>query len=232
MIANSAVIYENVELGKNVDIGDHVVIYPNVKIGDNTRIFPLSVIGKPPYAPEGILHRKLKEHYGGTTIGRNCAVGVGSVVYKEVEIGDNCLLGDYCSIREEVKIGSFCLISRFVSLNYGIVIGNHVRIFECTHITGDVVIEDGVTISAGVMTLNDKYIDGKHDQVGPHICKNAKIGMGAILLADVTVGENAFVGAGALVRKDIAPNKMAYGIPAKEYPLYDEMVDYWAEKGT
>lgn len=47
------------------------------------------------------------------------------------------------------------------------------------------------------------------------VADNAWIGGGAIVLAGVTVGENAIVGAGAVVTKDIPPNTVAVGNPAR-----------------
>ena len=47
------------------------------------------------------------------------------------------------------------------------------------------------------------------------ICKNAWIGAGATILPGVTVGENAVVAAGAVVTKDVAPNTIVGGNPAK-----------------
>lgn len=44
---------------------------------------------------------------------------------------------------------------------------------------------------------------------------NAWIGGGAIVLGGVSVGENAIVGAGAIVTKDVPPNTVAVGNPAK-----------------
>ena len=48
-----------------------------------------------------------------------------------------------------------------------------------------------------------------------HICRNAWIGVGAIILPGVTIGENAVVAAGAVVTKDVAPNTIVGGNPAK-----------------
>ena len=39
--------------------------------------------------------------------------------------------------------------------------------------------------------------------------------MGAIILPGVTIGENAVVAAGAVVTKDVAPNAIVGGNPAK-----------------
>ena len=43
----------------------------------------------------------------------------------------------------------------------------------------------------------------------------ADIGVNAVLLPGVTVGKGAIVGAGAVVTKDVAPNTIVAGVPAK-----------------
>ena len=48
-----------------------------------------------------------------------------------------------------------------------------------------------------------------------HICENAWIGAGATILPGVTIGKNAVVAAGAVVTKDVAPNTIVGGNPAK-----------------
>lgn len=48
-----------------------------------------------------------------------------------------------------------------------------------------------------------------------HIGRNVWIGVGAIILPGVTIGDNAVVAAGAVVTKDVAPNTIVGGNPAK-----------------
>ena len=48
-----------------------------------------------------------------------------------------------------------------------------------------------------------------------HIVKNVWIGANATVLAGVTIGDGAVVAAGAVVAKDVAPNTIVGGIPAK-----------------
>ncbi|NHU86140.1 sugar O-acetyltransferase [Kocuria sp. JC486] len=48
-----------------------------------------------------------------------------------------------------------------------------------------------------------------------HIGRNAWVGAGATICPGVTVGENAVVGAGSVVTKDVAPNTVVGGVPAK-----------------
>jgi acetyltransferase-like isoleucine patch superfamily enzyme len=47
------------------------------------------------------------------------------------------------------------------------------------------------------------------------IKKGASIGSGATILANITIGENAIVGAGSVVTKDVPPNAIVAGNPAK-----------------
>jgi acetyltransferase-like isoleucine patch superfamily enzyme len=54
---------------------------------------------------------------------------------------------------------------------------------------------------------------------------NCNIGVNAILMANVTVGKNSIVGAGSIVNKDIPPNSIAVGVPAKVVGNTDEYFD-------
>jgi galactoside O-acetyltransferase len=47
------------------------------------------------------------------------------------------------------------------------------------------------------------------------ICDNAWIGMNALILKGVTIGEGAIVGAGSVVTKDVEPWTIVAGNPAK-----------------
>lgn len=48
-----------------------------------------------------------------------------------------------------------------------------------------------------------------------HIADNVWIGSGAIVLPGISIGENTVVGAGAVVTKDLPPNVVAVGNPAR-----------------
>jgi acetyltransferase-like isoleucine patch superfamily enzyme len=109
-------------------------------------------------------------------------------------------------------------------INYGkhTKIGKNVFInFDCTFLDlGGIIIEDNVLIAPKVSLLSEGHPVSSADRhsltVGHiHIKKNAWIGVGAIILLGVTVGENAVVAAGAVVSKDVPDNTIVVGIPAK-----------------
>ena len=83
---------------------------------------------------------------------------------------------------------------------------------------GGITIEDGAMIGPNVRIVTDNH-DFDNRMVlrckPVRIGRRAWIGVGAIILPGVTIGENAVVAAGAVVTKDVAPNTIVGGNPAK-----------------
>ncbi|GAB2554817.1 sugar O-acetyltransferase [Spirosoma areae] len=85
---------------------------------------------------------------------------------------------------------------------------------------GGITLEDDVQIGPRVnLTSENHPLDpGDRKTVIPGaivIKRNAWIGAGATILPGVTVGENAIVAAGAVVSRNVPPNTVVAGIPAK-----------------
>ena len=83
---------------------------------------------------------------------------------------------------------------------------------------GGITIDDDVMIAANTQLISNNHDLHEHVLLickPVHICRNAWIGAGATILPGVTVGENAVVAAGAVVTKDVAPNTIVGGNPAK-----------------
>ena len=142
-----------------------------------------------------------------------------------VKLGKDVKIFDFvnlygCSIDDYSKVGTFVEIQKNAS------VGKHCKISSHTFICEGVHIEDNVFIGHNVTFINDKYpratnVDGSMQTdsdwkvVETHIKKGASIGSSSTILCGVTIGENAIVGAGAVVTKDVPPNSIAVGVPAK-----------------
>jgi len=94
-------------------------------------------------------------------------------------------------------------------------LGTHTDIGAFTYINAKngVTIEDDVQIGSHCSLYSVSTIDGKDGAVT--LKKNCRIGSHCVIMPGVTVGENAIVGACSFVNKDIPPNTVAFGVPAR-----------------
>jgi acetyltransferase-like isoleucine patch superfamily enzyme len=210
------VVYPGAVIEDEVILGNGVIVHDNVRVGRGTIVHDNAVLGRVPMVA-GIIQRAPTRDLSWLEIGRHCVVGASAVLYIGTTIGDDTLIGDLTSIREECKIGRHVVIGRGVMLNYTIEIRDRARLMDAVHFGGDAIIEEDVFVGPHVCTANDNTIGLRAGVVrrGPHLCRGASIGIGAILLAGVTIGEQAIVGAGALVIEDVPARKIAMGLPAK-----------------
>lgn len=107
-----------------------------------------------------------------------------------------------------------CVCANQVEIGERVIIMNNCLMMS----RGGITIEDDVLIAANVQLISNNH--GLDDRPvllckPVRICRRAWIGAGATILPGVTIGENAVVGAGAVVTKDVAPNTIVGGNPAK-----------------
>ena len=76
-----------------------------------------------------------------------------------------------------------------------------------------ITIGDDVTITDKVSVIAHELKTTKKSQV--IIRKGVKIGLNAIILSGVEIGEGSIIGAGSVVTDSIPAHSVAYGIPAK-----------------
>lgn len=217
-------------LGNNVTIGNNVTVYPKVSIEDGCHIFDGAVIGRLPMST-GITTLPLTTEYLPVRIGSGCVIGCNSVVYTNVTLGERVLIGDLSAVREGTVVEDEVLIGQGTTIHRDLRIGKRTRISYWCHLGA--IIEEDVFVATGVGAVDDNnvYLSRFGLQEvriqSPIIRRFAVIGLGAMLLPGVEIGEGAFVAGGAVVTKDVPPWTMVAGVPARH--LRDIPAE-WKEK--
>jgi len=143
----------------------------------------------------------------------------------DVKLGKGVRLSKFinlygCEIGDETKIGAFVEIQKNAK------VGKRCKISSHTFVCEGVTIEDNVFIGHGVTFINDAYprstnpagqLQTEQDwEVEPTLVKKgASVGSGATILSGVVIGENALIGAGSVVTRDVPPNTVVAGNPAR-----------------
>jgi acetyltransferase-like isoleucine patch superfamily enzyme len=196
-------ILDNVVLGKNVRIGDYVIL--GVK--------PSKTPFNPPH--QGTLEigddSVIRSHtviYLGSKIGKGLQTGHGALIRENNLIGDNVSIGTHTIIEREniiedrVRLHSNCFIPEFVEIREGAWLAPSVTILNVTH---------------------PPCPKANECAQGVVIGRNAKIGGNVTIGPRVTIGENSLIGAGSMVVDDIPADSVAVGNPAKVIKKISEL---------
>jgi len=135
-----------------------------------------------------------------------------------------------CEIGDETKIGAF------VEIQKNVTVGKRCKISSHTFVCEGVLIEDNVFVGHGVMFINDSYprattVEGALQTEDDWkvertvVKKGASIGSGATILSNTNIGENAIVGAGSVVTKDVPPNAIVAGNPARVLRFVEKIAE-------
>ena len=113
-------------------------------------------------------------------------------------------------IHPKAKIGK----NLFIDHGMGVVIG------ETSEIGNNVTIYHMVTLGGISPSINSN--SQRKVKRHPTLKDNVVVGSGAQILGPITIGENSKIGANAVVTKDVEPNAIMVGIPAKNIGVADK----------
>lgn len=142
----------------------------------------------------------------------------GTVIYQGTKIGKNLQTGHNVVIREENQIGDSFQVWNNTVIDYDCKIGNDVKIHANCYIAQYTEIGDGVFMAPGVTIANDPHPgcpQSAECMKGPVIEDGVQIGVNATILPMVRIGARSLVGSGSVITRDVPPDSVVFGNPAK-----------------
>ena len=133
-------------------------------------------------------------------------------------IGKRTRVWAFAHILPGAVIGSECNICDHVFIENKVTMGDRVTIKCGVQLWDGVILEDDVFVGPNATFTNDPFPRSRQypgEFPKTHVRKGASIGANATILPGLTIGQNAMVGAGAVVTRDVPPNAIVVGNPAR-----------------
>ena len=133
------------------------------------------------------------------------------------DVGAGTRIWAFAHVMAGARIGADCNVCDHTYVEGGVVVGARVTIKSGVYLWDGMVIEDDVFLGPQATFTNDRFPRSRQDWTceGIRIRRGASVGAGAVVLPGVTIGERAMVGAGAVVTKDVEPDTVVVGNPAR-----------------
>ena len=142
---------------------------------------------------------------GSTRVATGAEIGP-HVVAIDAEIGQEALVGPFCYLRPGTVLGPRSKAGTFVEIKKSR-IGEETKVPHLSYI-GDAEIGEGTNIGAGTITANFPHRPGQ-PKGKTTIGDNVRVAVDTMLVAPVTVGDDAWTAAGAVVTDDVPANALA-----------------------
>jgi acetyltransferase-like isoleucine patch superfamily enzyme len=135
-------------------------------------------------------------------------------VSKTANLGKNVKIWHFAYVGDNTIIGDNVMIGSLAHIDYAVKIGNNTRIEGSVYIPPLTVIGNDVFIAPGATFTNDPY-PMSPKMIGVTVEDGAIVAARAVIKPGITIGKNAVVGMGAVVTKDVPPETVVIGNPAK-----------------
>jgi acetyltransferase-like isoleucine patch superfamily enzyme len=213
-ISPLSIIEPNVIMGENCTVEAFSILRSGVVLGDRVKISSHCDIGIPtPLASSNRL-----------VIGSNSIIRSHSVLYIGSNIGNCFTTGHNVIIRENSDIGSHVQVGTSSDIQGDCSIGNYTRLQSNVHICKKTKIGEFVWLFMGVVFTNDDN-PPSDIRIGAIVQDFAVIATKTTLLPGVIIGYGSLVGANSLVSKNVPPEMVAIGIPARIGKRTEEIIN-------
>ncbi|RAR52955.1 UNVERIFIED_CONTAM: acetyltransferase-like isoleucine patch superfamily enzyme [Acidovorax defluvii] len=133
-------------------------------------------------------------------------------------LGAGTRIWAFAHVLPGARIGADCNVCDHVFIENDVLVGDRVTIKCGVQLWDGVRLEDDVFVGPNATFTNDIFPRSKqYPQAFAHteVRRGASIGANATILPGVTIGSRAMVGAGAVVTRNVPPNAVVVGNPAK-----------------
>ena len=199
------------------EVAETAIVYPGTVLGDGCKILDYAVVGKQPTL--GPRSTAMQEELAPLELGAGTVVSTGAIVFAGTRIGARAIIGDQACVRERCDVGDDVVIGRGALVENDSSVGARTKIQADAYVTAYSTLEEDVFIAPRVITTNDNFMgrtEKRHAlRKGPTIRRGARVGAGAVICPAGEIGVEAFVGAGAVVVKDVPPQAVVVGNPAR-----------------
>jgi UDP-2-acetamido-3-amino-2,3-dideoxy-glucuronate N-acetyltransferase len=144
------------------------------------------------------------------------------------DIGTGSRIWQFAIVLPGAKIGQDCNICSHCLVENDVVIGDRVTVKSGVQLWDGLRVGDDVFIGPNASFATEQYPRGKKSPEKPlqtNIQAGTSIGAGATILPGITIGSNVVVGAGAVVTRNVPPNAVVDGSPAKIIGYVDALRD-------
>ena len=147
----------------------------------------------------------------------------------DVKLGKSVKIWNFVYIGNKSKIGNNVTVGSLSHIDYDVIIGSRSKIEGLVYIAPKSRIGMDVFIGPSATLTNDPYPPSKK-LTGVRVDDHAVIGASAVIRAGVRIGKRSVVAMGAVVTKDVPPNTVVVGVPAR-YSMtrkeYDKKMKIW-----
>ena len=147
---------------------------------------------------------------GATRVAADAQVGP-HVVAVDAAIGAGALVGPFCYLRPGTVLGASSKAGTFVELK-NTELGEGTKVPHLSYM-GDTTIGDRTNIGAGSITVNLPHGGGPKQRT--EIGRDVRVGVDTVLVAPVTLGDDAWTAAGTVVTDDVPENALV-GFPPRQ----------------